>query len=146
MQNTEKEKSFTNKDLLMFRNIQNTYKMMHFKYLNNFKKLVFQASRRNSLFFMQEEEISCLGTKKPPVISNGCENFSLTNFRIGPGEWAKFLFKENLKISYRFLYALNMQFFLDFFFKVTIKKILFFGIGRSNTKTNFFLEISGDLW
>ena len=96
---------------------------------------------------MQEEEISCLGTKKKtPVISNGCENFSITNFRIGPGEWAKFLFKENVKISYRFLYALNMQFFLDFFLKVTIKKILFFGIGRSNTKTNFFLEISGDLW
>ena len=131
----------------MFCNIQNTYNMMHFKYLNNFKKLVLQASRRNSLFFMQEEEISCLGTKKNnPVISNGCENFSITNFRIGPGEWAKFLFKENVKISYRFLYALNMQFFLDFFLKVTIKKILFFGIGRSNTKTNFFLEISGDLW
>ena len=48
----------------MFHNIQNTYKMMHFKYLNNFKKLAFQASRRNSLIFMQEEEISCLGTKK----------------------------------------------------------------------------------
>ena len=121
---------------------------MHFKYLNNFKKLVLQASRRNSLFFMQEEEISCLGTKKNnPVISNGCENFSITNFRIGPGEWAKFLFKENVKISYRFLYALNMQFFFEIsFFRVTIKKISFFGIGRSNTKTHFFLEISGDLW
>ena len=55
-------------DLLMFHNIQNTYKMMHFKYLNNLKKLVFQASRRSSLFFMQEEEISCLGTKKNPQL------------------------------------------------------------------------------
>lgn len=123
---------------------------MHFKYLNNFKKLAFQASRRNSLIFMQEEEISCLGTKKKKkttVISNGCENFSITNFRIGPGEWAKFLLKENVKISYRVLYALNMQFFFEIsFFRVTIKKISFFGIGRSNTKTHFFLEISGDLW